>query len=741
MQPAAIAWDTPTNVASYAHPGALLTIGRDNYDNSLFHDVSVAGGTLLLYLEPIVDISYGRYHEKLHLASEFGPATARWPGDLVCTSTTITGYLVDFRVGSVLLDKLPGVLALMVYENPHIGGFWADDVGSRSYYSGVNWDSWSNTDKDAYRAGAIAVCQIFRDVCDANGLIYLANGTWQGGDTHTVGGGYPDSSLHGCGLADGGVVEGHDGESQSFWNSYGASTQWGSLAPITGGGKGVMLTVGPSDAGRGPWESGGAYAYRVNQAQPDGYDPPSVPYGSFHATGLPSHVPTQFPVVAFDAVGPSSAGASSTASNTVTWSHTCSGSNRLLIVGVAVGANTSPTISSVTYNGVAMTSVGKMNTNNQTNAGFVELFRLIAPATGTNSVVVTTSAAVLTLAAGSVSFTGVHQVAPLGVPVLAFGDSTTPSVSVPNTSLGNVVIDAMCCGTAATASSQTLMWRRNINGGSGAGNGASSTVAATGGTMTLAHTQPADFWASVGVEVLYYSTGIVLYGTKYFSESFVTRDFRNFSAIQNNPSGGQDDTPGTYDQSPYNLKVVNGGLGHETAVRFEIRDGDVLPGSSSERNELVFPTSADVHEGDERWYQFDVRLGDPTWTNPTSWEVIFQWHQAASSGSPPIEIITHTDGTVKMSQSGITPVPSQVTLWTIRPGVWERVVVHAKFSTNPAIGFLHVYYNNTQVMPLTATQTMLDATNYVKCGIYRDGTHTSTQVVMYDNIKITSLGR
>jgi hypothetical protein len=64
--------------------------------------------------------------------------------------------------------------------------------------------------------------------------------------------------------------------------------------------------------------------------------------------------------------------------------------------------------------------------------------------------------------------------------------------------------------------------------------------------------------------------------------------------------------------------------------------------------------------------------------------------------------------------------------------------MNVKFSNDPAIGFIRVWVNNVEVMPKTFRRTMIDSSNYVKCGIYRSGDHTSTQVLMYGNLKVTS---
>jgi hypothetical protein len=42
---------------SYAHPGALVVTGRGNYMDQPFKDISAAGGTVLIYIDPILGLS------------------------------------------------------------------------------------------------------------------------------------------------------------------------------------------------------------------------------------------------------------------------------------------------------------------------------------------------------------------------------------------------------------------------------------------------------------------------------------------------------------------------------------------------------------------------------------------------------------------------------------------------------------------------------------------------------------
>lgn len=66
-QSAVIGWNGGNATFSqYACPGGLVCVGRDNYNAQVFRNISAAGGTVLVYLDAVIDNPYGRYHQKLY---------------------------------------------------------------------------------------------------------------------------------------------------------------------------------------------------------------------------------------------------------------------------------------------------------------------------------------------------------------------------------------------------------------------------------------------------------------------------------------------------------------------------------------------------------------------------------------------------------------------------------------------------------------------------------------------------
>jgi len=204
--------------------------------------------------------------------------------------------------------------------------------------------------------------------------------------------------------------------------------------------------------------------------------------------------------VVLDAVGPSSAGTATANTTSISWSHTCSGSNRLLVAGVGMGGGTSGVSLTTTYGAATMTSAGLVLSNNQFD-GFVQLFYLVAPATGTDTITVSVdSLQTRDLLGGSLSFTGVDQTTPLTGIGTNFGFDANPTVTVASAA-GNMVVDAAVCGSAFVSSNQTLRWMNNLNGNSGASNAAQSTAAGAG-SVTMSYVSGSDWWGIIAASVV-----------------------------------------------------------------------------------------------------------------------------------------------------------------------------------------------------------------------------------------------
>ena len=251
------------NLSQWARPGALVIVGRDNYNEGWVHTLADAGCTVLIYLHPNLMNTVGRYASLLYNASQFGPAVPDWPGGPYVVDQW--GNLADFRVGSLCNTKFQGVLNLIISENPHISGFFLDGLGTSPSpgAGGFSWDAFPM--KTEYRNGALEQCQIARAIADANDMMIIVNGLWQAGpDPH--GGGYPDRFLHGCSLVDGGMIEDQPPIENGFHHQYCTlpTAQWGldipriASLPVP---RGYMLSTNPNKSEMDAWVGLNAAAY------------------------------------------------------------------------------------------------------------------------------------------------------------------------------------------------------------------------------------------------------------------------------------------------------------------------------------------------------------------------------------------------------------------------------------------------------------------------------------------------
>ncbi|MFK7807458.1 MAG: CSLREA domain-containing protein, partial [Saprospiraceae bacterium] len=184
-------------------------------------------------------------------------------------------------------------------------------------------------------------------------------------------------------------------------------------------------------------------------------------------------------------------------SNSVTFSHTTgAGTDRLLMVGVSA-QQPGHQVTSLTYNGVALTRLGRYTHPSQTR---VEIWYLIAPPVGTYNIVLNNSVnenAVI----GAQSFADVNQTTPFGTPASSTGNGTLGNASV--TAAANEIVFGMVAFNngdtdIVPGGSQTEYWDATVNSSIA---GAASTQAG-GGLTTAMYTSTSTNWTAAAVAIL-----------------------------------------------------------------------------------------------------------------------------------------------------------------------------------------------------------------------------------------------
>ena len=170
--------------------------------------------------------------------------------------------------------------------------------------------------------------------------------------------------------------------------------------------------------------------------------------------------------IAFDAA--SNSGYQATAS-TYNWAHTTSGNNRYLVVGVSLLSVIGSSVTGITYNSVAMTFLGAVAS--VSGAVRAELWGLIAPSTGSNSIEVTLSTGLIS-AACAVSFTGVNQSVPtegLNTATATNVGAADATVDVTTVATNDWIIDQVATDDTAITVGAGQTSRNNVTGAGGSG--------------------------------------------------------------------------------------------------------------------------------------------------------------------------------------------------------------------------------------------------------------------------------
>ncbi|HYH52663.1 MAG TPA: polysaccharide lyase [Solirubrobacterales bacterium] len=162
------------------------------------------------------------------------------------------------------------------------------------------------------------------------------------------------------------------------------------------------------------------------------------------------------------------------------------------------------------------------------------------------------------------------------------------------------------------------------------------------------------------------------------------------------------------------------------AARFEVRPGDNI-GNTAPRAELA--TELGEQEGEERYYRWFTYF-DPSF--PTDMEDSFvtftQWRATDESDAYTSFMVWGDQ--IELRRDG--------THWStpLVKGVWHEFVYHVKWSPDPNVGFIELWYDGQLVMPKVSVETMAGSPgaaveNYVKQGLYKSD-EIPTGIVYHD---------
>lgn len=155
-----------------------------------------------------------------------------------------------------------------------------------------------------------------------------------------------------------------------------------------------------------------------------------------------------------------------------------------------------------------------------------------------------------------------------------------------------------------------------------------------------------------------------------------------------------------------------------------------MPGGGR-RSEVLPPLPA-YRDGEQVWLHYRAELtGMPV--NTSTWQLIAQFHQAGNTGSPPVALEVG-NGQLRLAAQGGHQQP----LGAVSSDGTVDVTLHVVFSRDPARGQVDVWRD---VAPVLAGYhppggTLLDSSDYLKLGLYRDPAITDPSTITITDVRI-----
>jgi hypothetical protein len=166
------------------------------------------------------------------------------------------------------------------------------------------------------------------------------------------------------------------------------------------------------------------------------------------------------------------------------------------------------------------------------------------------------------------------------------------------------------------------------------------------------------------------------------------------------------------------------------ALKVTVHKGDDPINASGNRNE-VFHYGNET-EGSEYYYKWSTMFA-PDFPSANTWQLFTQWHHTGSSGSPPLEFYVWGENIYLRLEGRDDRV-----VWSapLVRGQWLDFILHVKWSSDPKVGFVELYYNGQIALPKESSPTLFGGMgNYLKMGLYRDEQISAVGVVYHSGME------
>jgi hypothetical protein len=224
-------------------------------------------------------------------------------------------------------------------------------------------------------------------------------------------------------------------------------------------------------------------------------------------------------------------------------------------------------------------------------------------------------------------------------------------------------------------------------------------------------------------------TPVNLQGTVYWSADYETGDLSQWSQVHAGGAWGNS-----------SVKVVTSPVRHgKYAAKFTLNAGKRAEVSANQRQTGGYP-------GEEWYYSWSTLI--PSVPNAATgwaeWTLITQWMDLLYQCSPPLQVHIRPGTPPHFILSSRTldnkndckPLgPAQE--WDLGPlqyDQWNDFTIHIKWSEDPSVGFVEMWRNRVEVVPLTHIRTLDTGGGvYMEQDVYRPD-FSGTNVIYFDDL-------
>lgn len=187
--PMGLAYRYTTNVSQYGRPGGMVIASGCNRYDAAFATARANGAEILAYLNPVERPDYSICELDDSFYNGDPRNTPLWPypsyGQRI---NYLNNHLTDLRVGSAWSNRVVAFIESLMREDK-VDGVFLDVLGGRLWTTLANWDSWPQSEKNAWADGAVDLVRRLdasRRAINPR-FIIVNNNIWMRGGTDTRG--------------------------------------------------------------------------------------------------------------------------------------------------------------------------------------------------------------------------------------------------------------------------------------------------------------------------------------------------------------------------------------------------------------------------------------------------------------------------------------------------------------------------------------------------------------------------